>query len=140
MAKRGKKYLEVAQKVDRERFYTPQEAVKLVKEVSYSSFSEAAIDGVRRIDGEAGGVTSRDPRGRSTGLRRPLEKPRGDPVDIAAVPVPVAPEEEVPAVGCDGGKPFRVPRIDGRTEVPGLDPGAVLAPHTDVQVGASESP
>ncbi len=38
MPKRGKKYLEVVQKVDRDRFYTPQEAVKLVKEVSYSSF------------------------------------------------------------------------------------------------------
>jgi large subunit ribosomal protein L1 len=38
MPKRGKKYLEAAQKVDRDHFYTPQEAVKLVKEVSYSSF------------------------------------------------------------------------------------------------------
>lgn len=38
MSKRGKKYLEVVKKVDRERFYTPQEAVKLVKEVSYTAF------------------------------------------------------------------------------------------------------
>ncbi|HOT90304.1 MAG TPA: 50S ribosomal protein L1 [Anaerolineae bacterium] len=38
MPKRGKKYLEVIQKVDRDRYYTPQEAVKLVKEVSYTSF------------------------------------------------------------------------------------------------------
>jgi len=38
MPKRGKKYLEAAQKVDHERFYSPEEAVKLVKEVSYSSF------------------------------------------------------------------------------------------------------
>jgi len=38
MAKRGKKYLEIAKKVDRDRFYTPEEAVKLVKEMSYTSF------------------------------------------------------------------------------------------------------
>jgi large subunit ribosomal protein L1 len=38
MSKRGKKYLEAAQKVDNDHFYTPAEAVKLVKEVSYSSF------------------------------------------------------------------------------------------------------
>ena len=38
MAKRGKKYLEVAQKVDNDRLYSPEEATKLVKEVSYSSF------------------------------------------------------------------------------------------------------
>lgn len=38
MGKRGKKYLEVVQKVDQERFYTPEEAVKLAKEVSYTTF------------------------------------------------------------------------------------------------------
>ncbi len=38
MARRGKKYLEAFQKVDRERLYTPQEAVRLAKEVSYASF------------------------------------------------------------------------------------------------------
>ncbi|MGC9396063.1 MAG: 50S ribosomal protein L1 [Anaerolineae bacterium] len=38
MSKRGKKYLEAAQKVDRERFYSPEEAIKLVREVSYTSF------------------------------------------------------------------------------------------------------
>ncbi len=38
MAKHGKKYLEIAKKVDRDRLYTPEEAVKLVKEVSYSAF------------------------------------------------------------------------------------------------------
>ena len=38
MPKRGKKYLEAAQKIDQDHFYTPEEAVKLVKEVSYSSF------------------------------------------------------------------------------------------------------
>ena len=38
MPKRGKKYLEAATKVDPEHLYSPAEAVKLVKEVSYSSF------------------------------------------------------------------------------------------------------
>ncbi|HOU13861.1 MAG TPA: 50S ribosomal protein L1 [Anaerolineae bacterium] len=38
MPKRGKKYLEVVQKVDRDRYYTPLEAIKLVKEVSYTAF------------------------------------------------------------------------------------------------------
>jgi len=38
MAKHGKKYLEAAKKVDEDRYYTPLEAVKLVKEVSYTGF------------------------------------------------------------------------------------------------------
>jgi large subunit ribosomal protein L1 len=35
---RGKKYQEAFEKVDRERQYTPEEAIQLVKEVSYSTF------------------------------------------------------------------------------------------------------
>lgn len=38
MAKHGKKYLAVAQKVDRSRLYTPEEAIALVKETSYVKF------------------------------------------------------------------------------------------------------
>ncbi len=38
MPKRGKKYLEAAAKVDPDRFYSPAEAIKLVKDVSYTSF------------------------------------------------------------------------------------------------------
>jgi large subunit ribosomal protein L1 len=38
MSNHGKKYLEVAQKVDRDRLYSPEEAVNLAKEVSYSAF------------------------------------------------------------------------------------------------------
>jgi len=38
MTKTGKKYEEAAQKVDRSRFYSVEEAIKLVKDVSYSSF------------------------------------------------------------------------------------------------------
>ncbi|MGQ9925392.1 MAG: 50S ribosomal protein L1 [Chloroflexaceae bacterium] len=38
MAKRGKKYREVAQKVDQSRLYTPDEAIALVRETSYVKF------------------------------------------------------------------------------------------------------
>ncbi|MDF1513205.1 MAG: 50S ribosomal protein L1 [Anaerolineae bacterium] len=38
MAKHGKKYMEAAQKVDREKLYSPAEAIALAKEVSYSKF------------------------------------------------------------------------------------------------------
>ena len=40
MANHGKKYTEAAKKVDRQRIYTPEEAVKLLKEVSYVGFNE----------------------------------------------------------------------------------------------------
>lgn len=38
MPKHGKKYLEAAKKVDADRLYTPQEAVELLKQISYSAF------------------------------------------------------------------------------------------------------
>jgi len=38
MAKHGKKYLAAAAKVDLNKFYTPADAVKLVKDTSYSKF------------------------------------------------------------------------------------------------------
>jgi len=38
MAKHGKKYTAAAAKVDLDKFYDPQEAVKLVKETSYAKF------------------------------------------------------------------------------------------------------
>ncbi len=43
MPKRGKKYLEALKKVDRNRLYSPQEAVQLVKETSYTDF-DASVD------------------------------------------------------------------------------------------------
>ncbi len=39
MPKRGKKYLAAAALVDRNRLYTPEEAVELVKQISYSRFN-----------------------------------------------------------------------------------------------------
>ncbi len=38
MAKHGKKYQAAAEKVDRQRAYSPQEALELVKETSYANF------------------------------------------------------------------------------------------------------
>ncbi len=38
MPKRGKKYMQAAEKVDRETFYSPQEAVALVRETSITKF------------------------------------------------------------------------------------------------------
>ncbi len=43
MPKRGKKYLEALKKVDRTKLYSPQEAIRLVKETSYASF-DASVD------------------------------------------------------------------------------------------------
>ncbi len=38
MPRRGKKYLEAVQKVDRNKLYSPKEALELAKEVSYADF------------------------------------------------------------------------------------------------------
>jgi large subunit ribosomal protein L1 len=43
MPRRGKKYRQVLEKVDRERLYSPQEALELVKETSYANF-DAMVD------------------------------------------------------------------------------------------------
>lgn len=40
MRKHGKKYREALKKVDRESFYSPREALELVKETSYADFDE----------------------------------------------------------------------------------------------------
>jgi large subunit ribosomal protein L1 len=43
MSRHGKKYLEAATKVDRNHLYAPEEAVKLVKETSYTKF-DASVE------------------------------------------------------------------------------------------------
>jgi large subunit ribosomal protein L1 len=40
MAKHGKRYQEALAKVDRDKFYSPREALQLVKETSYANFDE----------------------------------------------------------------------------------------------------
>ncbi len=48
MPKRGKKYREAAAKVDRNRLYSPEEAIRLVKEVSYANF-DATVEAHMRL-------------------------------------------------------------------------------------------
>lgn len=48
MRKRGKKYREAAELVDRERYYSPEEAVALVRKVTYSQF-EGSVDAHIRL-------------------------------------------------------------------------------------------
>jgi large subunit ribosomal protein L1 len=47
MAKHGKKYLDARQRVDREREYTPHEAVRLLKDLKFASFDESVEVHVR---------------------------------------------------------------------------------------------
>jgi large subunit ribosomal protein L1 len=47
MAKHGKRYLEAREKVDRERLYTPGEAVRLLKETKATKFDESVEVHVR---------------------------------------------------------------------------------------------
>jgi len=47
MPKHGRKYLEALEQVDREKFYTPLEAVTMAKELSYANFDETVEIHVR---------------------------------------------------------------------------------------------
>ncbi|MEJ2412734.1 MAG: 50S ribosomal protein L1 [Anaerolineales bacterium] len=47
MAKHGRKYLEALEQVDREKYYTPLEAVTMAKELSYANFDETVEIHVR---------------------------------------------------------------------------------------------
>ncbi|GBD13656.1 50S ribosomal protein L1 [bacterium HR24] len=68
MARRGKKYLMARQRVDRTRTYTPQEAIELLKEISYARFDETVELHVR---------TSLDPRHADQQLRGTVVLPHG---------------------------------------------------------------
>ncbi len=47
MAKKGKKYLEALQKIDRNNYYEPEEAFRLLKEISKASFDQTVELAVR---------------------------------------------------------------------------------------------
>ena len=50
MPKRGKKYREAAEKVDRAELYSPEEAIKLVKETTYTKFDASVeVDAIVRL-------------------------------------------------------------------------------------------
>jgi len=68
MAKHGKKYREAAAKVDREHFYTPTEALELLKEVSTTNF-DATVEIHMRL-----GV---DPRHADQQVREVVVLPHG---------------------------------------------------------------
>lgn len=68
MASHGKKYLEALKKVEREKLYDPQEALKLIKEISFAKFDETVEVHVR---------TSLDPRQADQQIRDVVVMPNG---------------------------------------------------------------
>lgn len=68
MTKHGKKYLEAVKKVDRDRLYSPKEAVELVKETSYVNF-DATVEVHLRL-----GI---DPRHADQNIRTTVALPHG---------------------------------------------------------------
>jgi large subunit ribosomal protein L1 len=64
----GKKYLEAASKIDRDRLYMPEEAVKLIKETSYTKF-DATVEVHMRL-----GI---DPRHADQTIRTTVALPHG---------------------------------------------------------------
>ncbi len=68
MPKRGKKYLEALKKVDRNKLYSPEEAIRLAKEVAYTNF-DATIEAHFRL-----GV---DPRHADQQVRGVVSLPHG---------------------------------------------------------------
>lgn len=68
MPKHGKKYLAALAKIDRSRFYTPAEALALVKETSYAKF-DATVEAHLRL-----GI---DPRHADQNIRTTVALPHG---------------------------------------------------------------
>ena len=64
----GKKYNEALKKIDRSRFYAPQEAVTLIKETSYTSF-DATVEVHLKL-----GI---DPRHADQNIRTTVALPHG---------------------------------------------------------------
>lgn len=68
MLRRGRKYIDAFQKVDRKRTYPPDEAVDLVKEVSYANFDATVELHIR---------TGLDPRRADQQIRGMIQLPNG---------------------------------------------------------------
>lgn len=73
MPKRGKKYKQAAAKIDRNRLYSPEEAIKLVKDTSYANF-DATVELHMRL-----GV---DPRHADQQVRGTVVLPHGLGKDV----------------------------------------------------------
>ena len=76
MPKRGKKYQEAVKHVDRERVYTPQEGVALVKQVSYAGF-DATVEAHLRM--------GLDPRHADQQVRSTVSLPHGTGKSVRVV-------------------------------------------------------
>ena len=68
MPKRGRKYQDAAKQVDRQRVYTPEEAVQLIKQVSYANF-DATVEAHLRM--------GLDPRHADQQVRSTVSLPHG---------------------------------------------------------------
>lgn len=64
----GKKYIEAAKKIDQERMYTPEEAIKLLKDVAYTTF-DSTVEVHLRL-----GI---DPRHADQNIRTTVALPHG---------------------------------------------------------------
>lgn len=76
MAKHGKKYLNALEKVDRERMYSPEEAVSLIKEISYTDFDETLEVHYR---------LNIDPRQADQAVRSTVSLPHGTGKDVRII-------------------------------------------------------
>jgi large subunit ribosomal protein L1 len=98
MSKRGKKYLEVVKLVDRDKNYSPQEAMELVKKVSYTAF-DGSVETHLRL-----GV---DPRQADQQVRGVVQLPHGTGKEVRVLVFAegeaekIAQEAGADYVGCD---------------------------------------
>lgn len=94
MPKRGKKYREAAKLVDRDKEYSPEEAISLVKQTSYSKFN-ATIEAHLRM--------GLDPRKADQQIRNTVQLPNGTGREIRVL---VFAEGEGQKVALDAGADF----------------------------------
>jgi large subunit ribosomal protein L1 len=94
MARHGKKYREVAQKVDQSRLYTPDEAIALVRETSYVKF-DPTVEVHLRL-----GI---DPRHADQNIRTTVALPHGTGKRVRVL---VFAQGEAAAAALDAGADF----------------------------------
>ncbi|RVU71414.1 MULTISPECIES: 50S ribosomal protein L1 [Lactobacillus] len=93
MPKHGKKYLEAAKKVDSNKFYTVEEAMKLVKETSYANF-DASVEVAYNL--------SVDPKQADQQIRGSLVLPNGTGKTQKVIVFAEGPQaEQAKAAGAD---------------------------------------
>jgi large subunit ribosomal protein L1 len=108
MPRHGKKYLEASKRFDRQAAYTPQEALELVKTLSYASFDET-VESAFRL-----GI---DPRKADQLVRGTVSLPHGTGKEVrVAVFAPADRHREAEEAGADlvGGKELVEEILGGR--------------------------